>query len=151
MAVDLSALPTHGGYDVIATPTEIHSRPDLGIVIKTPEDLLARHVASLATYHKPVQWRCETPVGAYVSASRWIVICPHCRGPVSCGPAWPIACCFECGAVCDHLTYPEQAAEIEVTLLARPGLFTRNWLTSESHADLVAENIAHDCHPGVVR
>lgn len=148
MSIDLSALPTTGGYDVIATPTQMYSRPDLRIVIATPEDLLARHVDALAQFHKPAQWRCSVPVAASISASRWIVICPHCRGGVSCGPAWEIACCFECGAVCDQIVYPENANELEATLLARPGLYTRNWHPAESHEDLVLENLDHECHPG---
>lgn len=148
MTIDLSGLPTTGGYDVVSTPTQIHGRPDLGIAIATPEDLLARHLASLATYHKPAPWRCSSPVVAFVSANRWIFTCPHCRGGVSCGPAWPIGCCFECGAVFDQIAYPSDAAELEATLIARPGLYTRHWLPHESHRDLVAQNIDHQCHPG---
>lgn len=139
--MDLTHLPTTGGILVIQTPAEIYSRPDLRVSIQTPDDLIAWHAASLVKYHKPSPWHCEIQVTAFISANRWMFLCPQCSGGVSCGPSWPIGCCFECGAICDAITYPDAAADIEAVLLARPGLLNRNYLPSDTLETLVVENL----------
>lgn len=146
--MDLTHLPTSGGVLVIQTPTEIYSRPDLRLSIQTPEQLVAWHAVALKKYHKPDPWHCETPVTAFISANHWVFLCPQCSGGVSCGPAWPIGCCFECGAICDAITYPEAAVDIEAVLLARPALINRNYVPSDTLDTLVVENVSRDLTVG---
>lgn len=144
--MNLDHLPTAGGYDVIQTPAQIHGS-QLGRTISTPEQLLAIHAAELKQHHKHEQWRYEQEVPAFISRNRWYLHCPHCRGGVSCGPAWPIACCFECGAVFDHVWFPENWKEIEAVLLARPALDNRHWLLGETLEQLIEQNVSRGLAP----
>ena len=72
-------------------------------------------------------------------AWKWVVHCPVCDNRPVYG--WGIACCFECGAIYEGLTLSEDAAEITRILELRPKLSQRNWLPTETLADLQAQNI----------
>lgn len=75
---------------------------------------------------------------AVVSGGKWIVLCV-CGNGASAWPAYRIARCCECGAVY-NVTMPDDAAEIERILCARPTLGTRHWAPPSTITDLAAEN-----------
>jgi hypothetical protein len=83
---------------------------------------------------------------AYVNHGRWVVDCPtpycneaHLAGPVTCSG---------CGRSYGP-TFPEDRVLIDAALSRRVVVETRNWLPSETVANLEAENAAHQ-HEGVV-
>jgi hypothetical protein len=142
----LHNLPVVGGHTRIHGPADVHVQRDRPIA--NENDLLDFHAERLAKFRKPKQWRLSETVPAFISANRWIVLCPHCRGGISCLPDWDAACCFECGAVLDAISFPENYADIEATLLERPGLYNRNYMIGETLRDLVRDNLEHGFPPG---
>lgn len=84
-------------------------------------------------------------VFAYVTGGMWQVPCA-CGNRPSVSPEWKIARCFDCGFVYrEHviaLPSSHEVSEIERLLVLRPHLATRNWLPTETVADLRAENAA---------
>ena len=94
----------------------------------------------------PKAWRSVASVQPFVSAGSWKVVCLT----AGCGEhplvvfEWcGLSICFNCGATYEGVVAPQARADIERMLLARPSVATRNWLPSESVADLIAENRAH--------
>lgn len=142
---------SHKLHGKIGTPAEAHA------VTSAAEyrALAARHLARAglvgALHDDPA------PLPAFVSAGRWLVMCPCGNGP-SAHPGgaegWPepVAVCFECGAVYRPVFPPLRAAAEEV-LLARPHFSHRHWFPDPASAgrrglrperveDLVRENRA---------
>ena len=87
---------------------------------------------------------------ATINHSRWVVDCPV----VGCGFAMmvsknaPLFICWECGSLVNggnwyNVVFPPNAAALEAVLLLRPAIPTRNWIASETLADLKAENEAN--------
>ena len=87
---------------------------------------------------------------AFVNDSRWIVACPT----PGCGSAFivdsrsPLYLCMFCGNSTTNgawlrVVFPQDKRSIETTLRRRPKLSNRNWLPSESVADLERENMEH--------
>lgn len=144
--VDLSQLPTAGGFQQVFGPPDCYPRIDSKgrpVDVSSDKAVLAHQALQLATFGGPAPWRCSTPVVAYISNNFWRVACPHCGDVPPCGPAHAIACCLHCGAVIDTITYPPDAALIEAALLARPLIANRNWFPDETLEGLVVENQAH--------
>jgi hypothetical protein len=83
------------------------------------------------------------PAKAYVNWGRWVADC-ECGASMAVHVDWADARCTDCLTVYMVL-WPghETRAVIEALLLARPVLATRNWIQTETLADLVAENLAH--------
>jgi hypothetical protein len=83
---------------------------------------------------------------AYVNHGRWVVDCPtpycneaHLAEPVTCGGC----------SQTYRPAFPAERVLIDAALSRRVVAETRNWLPSETVADLEAENAAHR-HEGVV-
>jgi hypothetical protein len=128
--------------DSLLTPLHVHGA-------RTADEYraLQRRVISNGKAQRPaLGWRepWVVPGGreAFVSGGKWIVSCDCGNGP-SADPTWTIACCFECGAVYEDVSFPADAAEIERLLLARAKVGTRHWRVSETAADLARENAQH--------
>ena len=86
----------------------------------------------------------ETVV-AYVSANRWVAMCPWCDGGIALLPGNPEAVCLGCGRVY-RVIFPT-AGELKkgvAALLLRPWR-NRNWFLQrgEKAAGLVRENEQH--------
>lgn len=97
----------------------------------------------------PAPWRYTgAPPLVFVSGGWWKVYCvtPACQAQgdhPSFSIEWRLAICLNCGAVYEDVPVPADAAEIARLLLLRHEMWTRNWLPSETVADLYAENAAH--------
>lgn len=50
--------------------------------------------------------------------------------------------CGHCGQI-SSVVFPQDRSDIELELARRPVIENRNWLSSESLADLKAENLLH--------
>ena len=88
-------------------------------------------------------------VKAEVNHGRWLVRCPSCSGAEEADPGEPIFYCLSCGNAdsAGHIMmvmFPDDRAEIEAALLARPDIGTRNWAPGESLQDLAKENGEHE-------
>lgn len=98
------------------------------------------------------------PLSVWVHHNRWVVTCPDCatRARFShdsrhyqFAPSDPaIFFCLDCanalvGERWRPVVWPEQRADIEAILRARPMPEMRNWLPEESLAELIAENREH--------
>lgn len=157
--MDLSTIPTFGGYAHVFGPTECYPRVEIlfddgrerrqPVDISTDALLLAFHARQLQANARPAQWRWAGPVRAVVHQNFWRVTCPACGDMPPCGPTYSVACCMNCGAILEQVVYPAEWPAIEAALLKRHALATRGWLTHETLADLHAENAAHDV--GVAR
>lgn len=84
------------------------------------------------------------PIAPFVSGGRWVVLCACGNGP-SYDPAWQLALCPECGLQYVALAPPEDWQAIEVALMRRPEMSTRNWghplQPRQTLAELEAENL----------
>jgi hypothetical protein len=96
-----------------------------------------------------VNWTVSPRVTAraYVLRSAWVADCPTCAGNMVVEPGEPYFC-PDCamqgnGFQACAVVWPEQWAEIERLLLARPDPNTRNWLIGETLDDLARENAEH--------
>lgn len=83
-------------------------------------------------------------VQAHINFGRWGVQCPDCPGHEDADPAEPVFFCLSCGndGYFCQVIFPENRAEIESILLARP-IQNRNWEPGETLADLQADNDQH--------
>lgn len=83
-------------------------------------------------------------VPALVNHGVWKVACPSagCPGAIDALEGWGFFCPYcLCGdGLVRPVTWPEERAEIEVLLNARPVPATRNWKPGETVAQLQAEN-----------
>lgn len=125
--------------DSLMTPLHVHGA-------RTSDEYRAmqrRIIVNGRALRPALQWRepWVAPAGRAVTVSggKWVVSCDCGNGP-SADPSWRLACCFECGAVYERLVFPDEAAEIERLLLARPRIGTRHWSPTETAADLAREN-----------
>ena len=101
---------------------------------------------------------------ARVSWGRWVVDCgnPYCTGALTLGPdlvgddkmirrglAWGQTGmqCWDCGFVSSPIVWPTDPDAIEMLLVRRPDIRTRNWFPNERLEDLLAENISHELLP----
>jgi hypothetical protein len=89
----------------------------------------------------------STPLQAWVSGGRWIVMCP-CGGAQLAARDDHRFFCVDClnaqvGGQWRTVSWPADAAAIETALLRRPAPETRTWLPTETLADLLAENAEH--------
>lgn len=58
---------------------------------------------------------------AYVSAGRWVALCPYCNAGIGCWDQNPRGCCLECGTVYRiRFPAPAERAIAEPELLSRP-------------------------------
>lgn len=124
-------------YAVIKGPRELHSA-------RTPEQYISKHSVWIerrkAEGHRVEPHLSHEPIAASVDRlSGWIVRC-DCGSGNSTDPEWGIACCFDCGAIHTHVTFPDEWREIERLLLLRPKQINRSWEPHESLADLRAQN-----------
>jgi hypothetical protein len=76
----------------------------------------------------------------YVEAWKWCVVCATADCDNRPAYGWGTACCFDCGAIYQGLTLPDDAAAITSLLELRPKLSQRGWLTTETLDDLAAQN-----------
>jgi hypothetical protein len=128
--------------DSLLTPLHVHGA-------RTADEYRAmqrRAITNGKTQRPALGWR-EPWVApgareAFVSGGKWIVACDCGNGP-SADRTWQLACCFECGAVYEVVVFPDDVAEIERLLLARPKVGTRHWRQTETTADLARENAQH--------
>lgn len=81
------------------------------------------------------------PIVARVDAGSWLVDC-DCGNGVSTDPEWKMGCCFGCGAVHVNVIFPEDHAEIERLLVARPQK-NRHWVPGETLEQVRADNAAN--------
>lgn len=102
----------------------------------------------------PVSEPSGSALLAVVDANRWIVHCLTCNGAEF---AWKTTHMFMC-VTCWNGTndfmfrpvdFPKRMKAIERVLMARPNPASRNWLPSETVADLEAENEKHGLPKGV--
>lgn len=123
------------------------------MTIQTFEDRFGQGAQDIvaARFAKPGD---ALPVGVYLGAAltaevdqgRWVVRCPDCAGAELMADSGLFFCCNCRNQAVGHayrrVTPPSktQRAQIEAALLARPEPENRNWLPSESVADLLAEN-----------
>lgn len=95
----------------------------------------------------PKQPDPATTVAARVNHGRWLWDCPLCGGAQVCTPADPRAFCVECwNGGSDRwwpVLFPEERADIELVLDARPLEQNRNWSPGETVMDLRRENVEH--------
>lgn len=106
----------------------------------------AHHIRQLQAARPVGPWgdphAVTDPIVAVISGGRWVVICV-CGNAPSASPEWRLACCCECGRIYEAVSFPENREAIEAVLLLRPVSRTRNWVPSETVADLEHENVAH--------
>jgi hypothetical protein len=104
-------------------------------------DYRRAHAAAMIGLGITMTVSAEQPA-PYVEGWKWCIVCPDpaCDNRPMVG--WGIACCFDCGTVCQGLVLPDEAAEIERILAFRPKLSQRSWLTTETLADLEAQNVS---------
>lgn len=126
----------------IYTPLHVHGARSEAEYRQQQRDHLMRLQTARPALGFGDPWLVEAPAEALVSGGKWIVRCACGNGP-SASPAWQLALCFECGAVFEGVTFPEDAADVELALLARPQLRNRHWAAPETVADLIAENVQH--------
>lgn len=90
----------------------------------------------------PLEDQVMQTVQAYINYGRWVVKCPDCAGCEDADPGEPIFFCLSCGqdGYFKSVVFPEDRAEIEAALLARP-VENRNWEPGESVDYLLMENI----------
>ena len=89
-----------------------------------------------------------TPKEAYINHSRWVVQC-ECNGAGLTDRVLSISCCFDCGAVYTNVVFPGEAKQIELALMKRKSLTSRNWTVGESLDMLIKENKDHGVNNGV--
>lgn len=94
----------------------------------------------------------EAEVNVLGGVARWVARCPDCAGAEYVWLDSPAFYCISCrnagiGGRARRLLIPDDRAEIEAVLLARPDPVTRNRLAGETAADLMAENIEHGVQP----
>lgn len=91
-------------------------------------------------------WTPKGTVEAEIHQGRWAVPCPvpGCASAEMADPEWPVyACSGGCGCGPLKVVFPKKRAEIEALLLTRPVPATRNWLKTETVADIKRENERH--------
>jgi hypothetical protein len=77
-----------------------------------------------------------------VNHGRWLFDCPVCGNSGLATPGISTVQCTAC--VAEHrVSFPDDRAEIERLLLARPNAENRNWREPETVEDLRRENEAH--------
>lgn len=86
-------------------------------------------------------------VQAQINHGRWLAHCPFCAGAEMVDPDDPRFCCLSCynaavGGKWLPVKFPRDAAKLEAELLRRPQRENRNWLPSETLAQIRAENKA---------
>lgn len=83
---------------------------------------------------------------AVVNHGRWIVRCPYCPSAEFASRTCHLFLCCECANQNNgwlQVRWPNDAALIEQTLLARPGRHNQHWEPGETVADLLAENVRY--------
>jgi len=139
---------TWSPYARIGRPLEAHE-------VDSIEAYRARQAATIATLQaaRP-SMRLRSPFDAedkpipFVSAGRWVCLCPHCGNAPSFDPTWRAALCFECGARFLDLDPPAGWEQAEAILMRRPAMNSRHWFPwAEPLAALEAENLAHGIAP----
>jgi hypothetical protein len=89
-----------------------------------------------------------SPIEATVNHGRWIVVC-ECGGAELVSPEDPIFFCFSCcNSSNDYhvrpVQFPKNVDGIEKALMKRGNPKHRNWVPSESLADLEAQTAANE-------
>lgn len=92
-----------------------------------------------------VHWHTQgPPVLAWVNRSSWAVNCDVCLESIIIEPEMPFFCPNCCnirnGGYARPVIWPEDRMAIEKVLLMRAAPETRNWLPTETLADLIAQN-----------
>jgi hypothetical protein len=87
-------------------------------------------------------------VSAIVNNNRWIVKCPYCAGAMLASKHDPIFWCVNCENQANQglpmaVHFPKNRELIEWVLMKRPDPTTRNWIVTETVADLIRDNKAH--------
>lgn len=87
-------------------------------------------------------------VNAEVNHNRWIVKCPTCDGAMLASKNEPIFWCVNCENRANEglpmaVRFPPNISVIEWVLMKRPDPKTRNWVTTETVADLIRDNQLH--------
>lgn len=114
------------------------------------ETLRARHTAEVALKFSAgvPSVSSSTPVGvaslvsARIDGGEWLFDCV-CGAGVSADPEWPEAFCFACEREYNNISWPADRVAIEDALSLRKHAKNRFWFTSETLADILAENIAN--------
>lgn len=116
---------------------------------RTPEEYRQKQAAFIARgrLKRPyLNWRdpvvVPDQVAAFVSGGCWVVLCPCGNAPAA-DPEWRLACCFECGAIYEGVSFPDSWQDVEAVLVARPKMHQRNANPSERLSVLASENVAH--------
>lgn len=87
-------------------------------------------------------------VRAEINHGRWLVRCPFCSGAEEADPGEPVFYCLSCGNAdfggrVMNVEFPADREAIEMVLLARPDIGSRNWSFEESLEDSALENVEH--------
>lgn len=118
------------------------------VPLKSKAEFLGWHAAQIQARGIARVWHPYATVHARVDHGRWCADCPECGHGMFTHRDWRIACCGECGAVYEHVTFPSQVDEIEFLLLQRPRRENHNWSPGETVATLLSENLAHGVQMG---
>lgn len=122
-----------------------------------PRTYLLRFYPTLSIPSLDVVTDAGAPLVAEINHGRWIARCPCKARPTKRRPEapggvvwleYPYIWCVRCknratAGAWRRVILPADRERIEALLLARPDPETRNWLPSESVADLERENIEH--------
>lgn len=131
----------------ILSARQLHTLPGMA-PLRTAGDYRALQLAFLRQQNArgiPVAPHADSTVRvAFITGGDWKVSCPCGNAPAT-DPEWCVAYCFTCGAQYDRVVFPDTPTRlaIERVLGRRPGEANRNWLPTETLAELEQENLAH--------
>lgn len=130
----------------IGRPLHVHNARTADVYLYTQAAFIARQRRERPhlPWRDPWDWDGAQPQ-AIVDGGYWKVVpclADGCGNAPSVEPAWRLACCLECGAVYRDVVVPDNWEAIELSLLRRPVMATRNW-RGETIAQLDAETLAH--------
>lgn len=89
----------------------------------------------------------RAPLPAHVSDGRWVFDCP-CGSAGLASHEWGRGICVDCGTI-HAVAFPEDRAEVEAALLARPRVVSRHYFPDEATAKqrrLVRAETLDDLH-----
>lgn len=126
----------------IMAPLHVHGVRTEAEYRQQQRDKLAQARHFHPQFEWPDPWESKEVPTVFVAGGKWLVKC-DCGNYPSVHPDWRLALCFECGAIYEGLTMPDNAEDIEAVLVERPHPANRAWLPSETVNDLIAQNVEH--------
>lgn len=115
--------------------------------VQNESQLRAKHAAfiakQVASGLRSIQiHQSDAPQIARVNHGAWVFDC-DCGAGVGADPEFTASYCHGCGAIHTNVVFPENRAEIEACMLARPKTANRNWDPEESIDDALHDNHRH--------